>query len=78
MKIESKIKELFCTIIEMPEEGVKDDTSPENCDNWDSYKQMFLVAAFEEEFDISIEPEEIIAMYKSYHVFKNVITNKLG
>ena len=75
--MESKITELFTTIIEIPEEKLNDKTSPENFENWDSFKHLILVAAYEEEFDISIEPEEIIEMYKNYYTFKSIIIGKL-
>ncbi len=75
--MESKITELFTTIIEIPEDKLNDKTSPENFENWDSFKHLILVAAYEEEFDISIEPEEIIDAFKNFLTFKNIIIKKL-
>jgi acyl carrier protein len=38
---------------------------------------MVLVSAFEEEFNISIEPEEVFEMYRDYKTFKTTIMNKM-
>lgn len=75
--MESKIKELFSTIVEVPIDILYDDSSPENIENWDSFKHLMLVAAFEEEFDVSFEPEEIIRLYKDYKTFKDAVLQKL-
>ncbi len=76
--MDEKIKELFATILEIPKNALTNSSTPDDIENWDSYKQMFLIASFEEEFDISIEPEEIIDMYTNYEYFKKVILSKLN
>lgn len=75
--MDSEIKALFAAILEVPADSISDDTSPDNTDNWDSYKQMFLIASFEEKFEIAIEPEEIIDMYLNYKNFESVILHKI-
>lgn len=76
--MESKITDLFATILQISPEDITDDTTPEDIAQWDSFKHMMLISSFEEEFDISIEPEEIVDMYNSYAVFKAAIITKLG
>mgnify|MGYP001126592259 CR=1 FL=1 len=39
-----------------------DDIIPENLENWDSLKHLSLVTALEDEFNIVLEPNEIILM----------------
>jgi len=73
----SKIEDLFATILQIPPEEVRDSLSPEFLDGWDSFQHMILVSAFEEEFDISVEPEEIVEMYKDFKTFKNIILEKI-
>ena len=76
--MESKITDFFATVLQVSPEDLSDETTPDDISNWDSFKHMMLVSSFEEEFDISIEPEEIVDMYKSYGVFKAAIIDKLG
>ena len=76
--MESKITDFFATILQVSPEDISNETTPDDMSNWDSFKHMMLISSFEEEFDISIEPEEIVDMYKSYGAFKAVINTKLG
>lgn len=76
--MDERIKELFAAILEIPENGLSDSTTPDDIESWDSYKQMFLIASFEEEFEISIEPEEIVDMYTTFEQFKKVILSKIN
>ncbi len=76
--MESRITDFFTMILQISPEDITDDTTPENFDQWDSFKHMMLISSFEEEFDISIEPEEIIEMYNNFGAFKKVIITKLG
>ena len=75
--METKVKELFATILEVPANKINDTTTPENIENWDSFKHIVLVSAFEEEFNISVEPEDVVEMYKDYETFKMIIMEKL-
>lgn len=76
--VEVKIKQLFADVLEISIDAFSESSTPEEIENWDSFKQMFLVASFEEDFDISIEPEEIVEMYITYEAFKNVIIKKIS
>lgn len=75
--MESKLTDFFATILQLSSEDITDNTTPGDIAQWDSFKHMMLISSFEEEFDISIEPEEIIDMYKSYGEFKAAILTKL-
>ena len=55
-----KIKEIMKRVFDL--ESVSDDISQANCDKWDSLNHLNLVIELEEEFDISLEPEEIAEM----------------
>lgn len=76
--MDSEIKELFADIIEVPADTITDDTSPDNTESWDSYRQMFLIASFEEKYEIAVEPEEIIDMYVNYKNFEKIILRKVS
>ena len=75
--MENRINELFATVLGVPVDQIGDTTTPDDIEGWDSFRQLMLISAFEEELDISIEPEEIVGMYKNYKAFKDVVLNKL-
>ena len=43
-------------------EDISDDVSMENCDKWDSLNHLNLIMELEEEFNVSLEPEDIAVM----------------
>ena len=55
---ESLLMEAF----DIKREEIKDDTTPDDLENWDSIVHMDLCAKFEESFDISLDVEEITEM----------------
>jgi len=75
--MENRIKELFSTLLKIPLDKISDDLSPDKAEGWDSLNHLTLISAFEEEFSIEIEPEEIIEMNKDYKTIKSIIMNKL-
>ncbi len=65
MAVESKVEEIFSFVFNL-DEGVNiKDSSIENIDGWDSMKQVAIIAAIENEFDIFIEVNEA-ALLTSY------------
>lgn len=76
--METRIKRLFATILKTDESLVCDSTTPSSLLTWDSIQHMFLVAGFEGEFNIDIDPEEVVEMYRDYSTFKRVILSKMA
>ena len=70
--MEEKILEILKNVLET---DVDKNCSQENCDAWDSMKQLDLVVELESEFDISLEPEEIGEM-KSFQDVLNLVGKK--
>jgi acyl carrier protein len=58
-------------------ENVKDNISRNNCNKWDSLAHLNLVVDIEIEFNISLEPEEIIKMNSLYQI-EEIIQSKLN
>ena len=58
-------------------ESVSDDLSQKNCTKWDSLNHLNLVIELEEEFAISLEPEEIAEM-KEFSIVERIVAAKLG
>ena len=58
-----KIKKLFIEIYEdVMEENFNEDASMLNSAQWDSLKQIILIAAIEDKIDLDIEFEDILGM----------------
>jgi len=75
IEMEDRIKYVMSTVFEIPVEQIKDDSSPETIESWDSLKHMNLVVALEEEFEIELTDDEIIEMM-NYLLIIEVLKNK--
>jgi acyl carrier protein len=75
--MDEKIRELFATLLQVPPEGIEDLTSPADLERWDSMQHLILVAGFEEEFGIDLDPEEAVEMYRDFATFKAVVLQKM-
>jgi acyl carrier protein len=73
--MEDRIKYVMSTVFEIPVEQIKDDSSPDTIESWDSLKHMNLVVALEEEFEIELTDDEIIEMM-NYLLIIEVLKNK--
>ena len=61
-KVEDRIKSIMSTVFEIPEEQIKDNSSPDTIESWDSLKHMNLIIALEEEFEVELTDNEIYEM----------------
>jgi acyl carrier protein len=75
--IDERMKNLFATMLQVTPDQVDDKTRPGDVARWDSLQHMILVSAFEEEFDVDVEPEEAVEMYRDFGAFKNAILTKV-
>ena len=71
--MEEKILDVLRTVLEDPTIGA--DCSQENCENWDSLRQLTVCFELEGAFGIQFEPDEMEAM-KSVEDIKRVIESK--
>ncbi|MBI5540025.1 MAG: acyl carrier protein [Bacteroidia bacterium] len=60
--MKDKLKNILATSLEMDFVKVTEDISQENSENWDSIHHLIIISAIEEEFSVSVEPEEILEM----------------
>ena len=74
-KVEDRIKSIMSTVFEIPEEHIKDNSSPDTIESWDSLKHMNLIIALEEEFEVEFTDNEIFEMM-NYSLIKSIITGK--
>ena len=74
-KLEDRIKNIISAVFEIPEEQIKDNSSPDTIESWDSLKHMNLIIALEEEFEVEFNDNEIFEMM-NYTLIKSIITGK--
>ena len=74
-KLEDRIKNIMSAVFEIPEEQIKDNSSPDTIESWDSLKHMNLIIALEEEFEVEFTDNEILEMM-NYSLIKAIITGK--
>lgn len=64
-------------MLRQPPGSIEDETRPATLAAWDSLQHLILVSSFEEEFDVDIDPEEVVEMYEDFGTFKRVILSKI-
>jgi len=74
--MEDKVKSIMARVFKIDPSLINDDTAPGNVNGWDSLKQMSLIAAFEDEFDIQIDDDEMQEMI-NYRVIVAIIKTYL-
>ena len=75
--MEDKLRKLLAVLLEVNEEKIDNNASAETIEGWDSLKQMNIVVAVEEEFDMMFDEEESI-LSDSYQSLLELIQRKSG
>jgi len=75
-RVEERIKSVMSAVFEVSAYKIKDDSSPDTIESWDSLKHMNLIVSLEEEFQIELTDDEIIEMM-NYSLIKNIIKEKI-
>ena len=73
--MEERIKNVMGAVFEMPTEQIKNDSSEDTIESWDSLKHFNLVVALEEEFEFMLTDEEVIQMM-NYKLIHEIINEK--
>ena len=58
--MENKVLEIVSNILQVDISSISLDTSIDNTPKWDSLKQMQIVIAIEEEFEVRISDDDLI------------------
>ena len=74
-KKKERIKNVMSAVFEIPEEQIKNDSSPDTIGSWDSLRHMNLMVALEEEFKVELTDDEILDMM-NYKSIESIITGK--
>lgn len=75
MENAKKYDEIFMEAFEVGEEELGPDFSMDSREEWDSIGHMNLISMIEEEFDITLDDEDILALI-SYESGKNILRSK--
>lgn len=73
--MENKLKKLLSVLLDVDEEKINNDVSSQTIEGWDSLRQMNIIVAIEEEFDIQFDEEESI-LADSYQALLSLIQKK--
>jgi acyl carrier protein len=71
-ELESKLKAIFSSVLEVPAASINDEFSSETCEKWDSLSHIQLIGAIEQEFGIELEIDEQLRML-SFAFAKEVV-----
>lgn len=71
--MDEKILEILRQVLEL--DSVDRNCSQATCEKWDSLKHLELVIEIESEFDVELEPEEMVKM-KSFNGIKKILQDK--
>ena len=59
MSVFEELRAIAADILEVDPSEIDEDSSPETIDSWDSVQHLNLVLAIEEQYGITLDPEEI-------------------
>jgi len=76
-KLEEKLTQIMSLVFEIPEDRIKEDSSPDDIENWDSIGAINLITAIEEEFDIEFDDEDLLEML-NFQLIKLKVKEKLN
>jgi acyl carrier protein len=69
------LEQLLAELLQIPATQITAELAMKDLDVWDSLKHMELIAALEQQFDLQLSFDEIVAM-RSVGDIKRVLTNK--
>jgi acyl carrier protein len=69
-----RIKSTMSIVFEIPAEDIKDDSSADTIENWDSLRHLNLILGLEEEFEVII-PDEEVGNLVNYKLIELVIND---
>ena len=71
----NKVKNIITKIVGA---NINENTSPEEINSWDSLNHLNIILSIEEEFDLSIPPEDFPKFYKSPSEIADYLVNYLN
>jgi acyl carrier protein len=75
--LDQRLQNVFQEVFDDENLEITDDTSSKTLENWDSFAQVKLVVALEEEFDVKFTTDEV-ATLSSVGQLKSALQVKIG
>lgn len=73
--MDDKLKNIMCNVFRTGKENITEDLEQKNVTFWDSLRHLNLIVELEDQFQISIEPEDLTEM-NSYKGIMKVLNRK--
>jgi len=54
-----KLKQILSKVLEIDENEITEETSPDNVENWDSFSGLVLITELENEFNVKFSMDEV-------------------
>lgn len=70
--LETKVFEVVASVLEVTVSDINKESSAETIDSWDSLKQMNLIMALEQEFDIEFSEEDVFMLLSCEQIIQRV------
>lgn len=74
--MEQKVKEILANVLKIDINKITDESSAENTPNWDSLRQMNIIIALEEEYEIEFSDDEIFELSSLKNIIK-ILNSKI-
>jgi len=68
-----KLNQIFCEVFSCEESALGKEFDKCSVDGWDSVRQLSITSSVEDEFDIMLDPEDILE-FTSYENAKSILT----
>lgn len=68
-----KLNNIFVEVFNADVANLNENYTKENVEEWDSVHQLSIISMMEEEFDLMLDPEDIMAC-TSYEAAKEILT----
>ena len=75
--MDNRINKLLAEIFRIQSKEITDNFSMKDSDVWDSLKHMELIVSIEQEFEIELSLDEIVAMQNVGEI-KRIVYDKVG
>ena len=57
-----KLMKLISSVLNIDENSINNDTSPENTESWDSFNALVMVSELESEFEVQFSIDEVYSV----------------
>ena len=69
---DSKLKEIFETVLELDPAEYTENISTESTDKWDSIKHLLLMSTLEQEFSVSFDDNDLLNLTSFQNIKKRL------